>query len=181
MKRFILLSAAAAGFTAFFMRPKKVVAPVKSDEYMTYPNSNISITPGDLLFSPIGKSESKYVGHVGIVTEKNEVIHSVPSGIIKDCIEKYFQKFRRVSIYSSKDPSHGVKAARYADSYWTKQYKSPYRVFTPLHSLSVEQYCSKLVWQAYFYGAGINLGSLPKISRAIHPQLLKDRKYLVKK
>ncbi|WP_173916381.1 YiiX/YebB-like N1pC/P60 family cysteine hydrolase [Halobacillus sp. Marseille-Q1614] len=178
MRRSAFISAVVAGLITFLMRPKKVLAPTHGVERNVYPHSKVPISPGDLLFSPIGKSESKYVGHVGIVTFQQEVVHSIPSGLVNDPIPHYFEKFRSISVYSAKNSEAGAKAAEYVESILEEQRNSRYRVFTPLQVINQEQYCTKIVWQAYYYGSGINLGRLPKASRAIHPQLLKDRRHL---
>ncbi|WP_085505005.1 YiiX/YebB-like N1pC/P60 family cysteine hydrolase [Thalassobacillus devorans] len=170
-----------AGTIVFLARPRKARAPIVHDNPETYPGTNVAILPGDLLFSPIGQSESKYVGHVGIVNHNREVIHSIPSGLMKDTMHSYFHKFRSITIYSPKDPDVGRKAADYLENLYEKYPKANYRIRTPLGSTDHEQYCTKIVWQSYYYGAGVNLRNLPPSRIAIHPEWLKDKKVLERK
>ncbi|MFZ0370032.1 MAG: hypothetical protein WAM07_10610 [Halobacillus sp.] len=174
-----IILAVFAGVAAYAVKPGKVQAPTNENMIsLTYPGTNIIITPGDLLFTPIGKSESKYAGHVGIVNSRREVIHSIPSGLMKDPISRYFNKFRSITIFSARDPETGMKACIYLDHLHTTYPKADYKVFTPLGYNDHEQYCTKIVWQSYYYGAGINLGRLSEHSLAIHPILLKDKRHL---
>ncbi|QHT46782.1 hypothetical protein M662_09855 [Bacillus sp. SB49] len=138
------------------------------------------VEPGDLLFSPIGKKESFYIGHVGIVTGDNHVVHSVPAGIIRDPLPYYLQKFRGIERYKPKQKDAGLRAAQYIDTHYPNHTPADYTIITTLGSRSHQQYCSKIVWQAYYYGAGINLGRQPKLAVAVHPQVLKDSRYFLR-
>ncbi|GGF10059.1 hypothetical protein GCM10010954_05710 [Halobacillus andaensis] len=181
MKKRSLLISILAGMALLLTRPKKVTAPVIQEDEACYPGTNIKIKPGDLLFSPIGKSESKYVGHVGIVNHEDKVVHSVPAGLIQDSVVNYCRKFRSITVFAPKTPFLGIQAADYLKTLYEKHSRAAYRVFTPLGSSDEVQYCTKTVWQCYMYGADVNLGNLSKEAKAIHPQFLKDKKYLIKK
>ncbi|WP_226579087.1 hypothetical protein [Halobacillus litoralis] len=164
-----------------FLRPKKVKAPTIKTSNDLYPGTDCAIMAGDLLFSPIGKSESKYVGHVGFVMDTNEVVHSIPSGLARDSISTYFKKFRGITLYRPKSTQSGSIAALYMEDLFATYPKALYRVWTPLGTSDYEQYCTKLVWQAYYFGSNINLGHLPLSAKAVHPVRIKDRKYLKRK
>ncbi|MFG6148780.1 hypothetical protein [Halobacillus sp. B23F22_1] len=181
MKKGQLLISILTGFTFLLTRPKKVTAPIKQEDPAYYPGTNIKIKPGDLLFSPIGKSESKYVGHVGIVNHENKVVHSVPAGLVQDSVVNYCRKFRSITVFAPNTPFLGIQAADYLRTLYKEHPKAVYKVFTPLGNSDEVQYCTKTVWQCYMYGADVNLGNLSKEARAIHPQLLKDKKNLTKK
>lgn len=174
---FILL----AVLSAITLRPRRVYNPNVQEKDPFYPGSDIDILPGDLLFSPIGRKESRYVGHVGIVNTNKEVIHSVPAGIIKDSIPNYFHKFNKITLFSPNEQHVGQKAAQYAEKLLYNYPKAAYRIWTPLGDRNGEQYCTKIVWQSYLYGAGVNLGQLTNKAKAIHPQRLKDQRYLTRK
>ncbi|WP_027954332.1 hypothetical protein [Halobacillus kuroshimensis] len=135
------------------------------------------VLPGDVLFSPIGKRESKYVGHAGIVTTDKKVLHSIPSGLIKDEPDVYKRKFRRVSHYRAHEKDTGLRSAAFAGYLHQRYPEALYRIHTPLNGPDDVQYCTKIVWQSY-YAAGVNLGSLPEKARAVHPLWLKDSKHL---
>lgn len=151
---------------------KKVYAPTKT---RTHPS------PGDLLFSPIGRQESRYVGHVGIVSTDGYVVHSIPSGLIKDPVDHYYRKFRIVTVYQSDQTGSGKQAAAYVERLFQRYPHASYKMNTPLGKEDSAQYCTKLVWQSYYYGAGINLGHLSHKMRAVHPALLKKNRQLKKK
>ncbi|MFC7060360.1 hypothetical protein [Halobacillus seohaensis] len=175
---FTLLLGIIAGVLTLFIRPKKVYSPTHHHDPTTYPGTTLFIKPGDLLFSPIGKSESKYVGHVGIVNNDHKVIHSIPAGLMKDTVADYFRKFRLITIYSPENPTIGVKASDYLEYLYITYPRANYRFFTPLGSLNHEQYCTKIVWQSYYFGSGVNLGNHSIKSKAIHPHFLKDLRFL---
>lgn len=176
MKKTAVIVGIITWFGVLLSKPKKANAPTCKSE----PIKNQGLVPGSLLFSPMGKRESKYVGHVGIVTNDQHVIHSIPSGLIKDPLNHYKYKFKFITIYEPIDPCAGKKAAIYAETLYEKHPSAAYRFLTPLSRKASEQYCTKIVWQSYFYGADINLGNLLNNARAIHPILLKDKHYLKK-
>ncbi|MCA0983129.1 hypothetical protein LCL89_03595 [Halobacillus yeomjeoni] len=158
--------------------PTRMRSNVQLPNGSFYPGTDIEIEPGDLLFTPIGKSESKYVGHVGIVNGNLKVVHSIPAGLALDEVPAYFQKFRSITIFSPVESDVGRNTASFLDALYDAYPRAVYRVMTPLGFDWHEQYCTKIVWQAYYYGSGINLGSYSPHARAIHPELLKDRRYL---
>ncbi|REJ09634.1 YiiX/YebB-like N1pC/P60 family cysteine hydrolase [Halobacillus trueperi] len=179
MKKLILFVSTV--LMAMIIKPKKIVAPVIQEHEHLYPGTNLSITPGDLLFSPIGKKESRYIGHVGIVTKDNKVIHSIPSGVVQDQMEAYFNKFSNIRIYSAQDRKSGGAAADYAVKLQREHPDANYKIWTPLSTINEEQYCTKIVWQSYYFGAGVNLGKIYPHAKSVHPERLKDRRYLSKK
>lgn len=181
MRKGLLGLGLVATFFSYITRPKKKRPPISNGERNIYPGTDLQAKPGDLLFTPIGKSESKFVGHVGIVNHKYEVVHSVPSGLIADSLNEYFHKFRYISVYSPIDPLSGVDAAHYVEALVDKHPSAQYRIFTSLGESHHEQYCTKIVWQAYYYGAGINLGHFSGMAKGIHPEFLKDDRYLKRK
>lgn len=153
-----------------FFKPKKVHAPRQQP----------TVLPGDLLFSPLGERDSFYIGHVGIVTEDGHVIHSIPKGLKKDDVDRYFNKFKRLTLYRPKNEEAGRNAAAYANRIYEANAQAPYRFFTTLEDTDGEQYCTKLVWQAYYFGAGINLKNYALTKKAIHPEFVKDTHFLDK-
>ncbi|WP_181349610.1 hypothetical protein [Thalassobacillus sp. CUG 92003] len=163
------------------VRPKKAQAPSSGNDEECYPGTAIAIQPGDLLFSPIGKRDSKYVGHVGMVDHHRNIVHSIPAGLVHDTIADFFRKFRAITIYAPKNIEMGKRAADYLEDLYTTYPHTEYRVFTPLKHMPNAQYCTKIVWQCYYYGAHVNLGRLMGQARAIHPVFLKDGRFLHRK
>ncbi len=181
MRKRLVLLGLIAGIITFLARPKTKRAPFPSGALTIYPGTNLESKPGDLLFTPIGKSESKFVGHVGIVNFNKEVVHSIPNGLVTDSLKEYFQKFRLISVYSPINEKIGEDAAHYLEALVEKHPTAQYRIFTPLGAAAHEQYCTKIVWQSYYYGAGINLGEFSGQAKGIHPEFLKDSRYLERK
>ncbi|ARI77352.1 hypothetical protein [Halobacillus mangrovi] len=180
-KSFMAVSAFIISLLGYIILPKKVKAPTTHKNPDTYPGTDIVIEPGDLLFSPLGKSESKYVGHVGMVNHAKKVVHSIPAGLIQDDVPTYFNKFRSIKVYAPRVDSHRNSAAAYLEKLYLAHKNADYRIMTPLAAKMDEQYCTKIVWQSYYYGAGVNLGSFNQKAKAIHPELLKDRNYILPK
>ncbi len=181
MRKGLLLLGLITTITTFIARPHKKRAPLPSGAITVYPGTDFEAQPGDLLFTPIGKSESKFVGHVGMVNHNQEVVHSIPSGLVTDSLKEYFQKFRLISVYSPIDKFAGIDAAHYLEALVEKHPTAQYRIFTPLDEEHHEQYCTKIVWQSYYYGAGINLGDFGGQAKGIHPEFLKDDRHLERK
>ncbi|KHE67128.1 YiiX/YebB-like N1pC/P60 family cysteine hydrolase [Halobacillus sp. BBL2006] len=174
----LTFSATSLSILVYLFRPKRAQAPVIQKNSSTYPGSSILIQPGDLLFSPIGKRESKFIGHVGIVNHQKEVVHSIPAGLTKDNVFNYYQKFRSIKIYRPRSPEIGISAGDYVQNLYNDYSNADYRIMPPLVTASHQQYCTKIVWQAYYFGAGVNLGDFNGSAKAIHPELLKDRRFL---
>ncbi|MGI8315253.1 hypothetical protein [Halobacillus mangrovi] len=180
-KSFFAVLAFMISLLGYIFLPKKVKAPTIHTNPDTYPGTDITIEPGDLLFSPLGKSESKYVGHVGMVNHAKKVVHSIPAGLVQDDVLSYYHKFRSIKIYAPRVYSHGHLAATYLEKLYLDHKNAHYRIMTPIGSKTDEQYCTKIVWQSYYYGAGVNLGDFSQKAKAIHPELLKDRNYILPK
>ncbi|MCA1023195.1 hypothetical protein [Halobacillus litoralis] len=131
------------------------------------------VLPGDVLFSPVGKRESKYVGHIGIVTTDKKVLHSIPAGLMKDEPDAYKRKFRKIAHYRPYEQGTGLRSAAFAEDLYHRHPEALYRIHAPLNGPCDIQYCTKIVWQSY-YAAGINLGALSEKARAVHPLRLLD-------
>ncbi|MCP3025944.1 hypothetical protein [Halobacillus sp. A5] len=180
MKKLTFIISIIISLLIFLCKPKKVVTPSYVHPPF-YPGTNIPIGPGDLLFSPIGKSESKYVGHVGIVDCNHQVVHSIPAGLVKDSVPAYHNKFRFITVYAPIELQHGENAAAHLNTIYERDSKASYKISTALGSKDNEQYCTKIVWQCYKFGAGINLGGLSSKAKAVHPSLIKHSSFLYKK
>ncbi|WP_188067216.1 hypothetical protein [Brevibacillus brevis] len=123
----------------------------------TYPGTNIEMKVGDVLYSTktLGSS-SKIVGHVGIVGSDFRVYHVTPAadGGVADSIDSYTSRHgsgETIEIYKYR---YGGAANA---AMWAKQnYSKVYNYYISLDRLSVmnPNYCSKFIWQAFYYGAG---------------------------
>lgn len=141
-----------------------------------YPGTNIVSRPGDVLYSSKGP-DTYLVGHVGIVDNSGNVIHMIGNGMKKYSMATYASNFN-FSVYNPSS-TVGYKAANYAQSLYSS-YSSiaTYTLATTLTGPKDKQYCTKLVWQAYYYRAGINLGGISLTKLSVPPNWILDTSYL---
>lgn len=137
-----------------FTNQKASAAPVK------YPNSSVKVYNGDILISKKSASGvTSMAGHAAMVTYYNNkayVIHMPGIGktIVKTTLSKWSKSYKEVKIVHHKNS----KTRNAAASWMKKRYdnkktrKTPYKLTSNNLGLS-PSYCSKLVWQAYYYGA----------------------------
>ncbi|MCM3697824.1 hypothetical protein [Paenibacillus macerans] len=117
----------------------------------TYPGTNITMKPGDVIHNP--KSFSTFfVGHVAIVGPDLRIYHVHPNGPgIVESIDSYVSRFSsgdKFTIFRIRDGG-GPEAAEWAKANISKvnQY-----FFNPIPTNVGGNYCSKFVWQAYYFG-----------------------------
>ncbi|MFC9778820.1 hypothetical protein [Paenibacillus chitinolyticus] len=140
------------------VNPKGVPGP-------EYPGTSIEMKVGDVLYSSktFGNS-SQIVGHVGIIGPDYLVYHVSPiidtdGNGAGDSINVYMGRHghgEKISIYKYRYSS-GVGAAQWAqNNYWKA---TEYAVVNPFHYLSTltPNYCSKFIWQAFYYGDGVDI------------------------
>ena len=144
----------------------------------TYPYSNIDIIPGDILYSPIGRS-TYYVGHTVIVGTDYTIKESLPgkpSGHMLT-MEQFWHRHLpgdRITLLRSKIGAQ--EAAK-----WATKNLHLVKDYTVLnHDInSIEKnYCSKWIVQAYYYGANVKLTNV--LHRFISPQYIMRTKSLDK-
>ncbi|WP_018882906.1 C40 family peptidase [Paenibacillus massiliensis] len=128
-----------------------------------YPGTNITVQAGDIIFNP--KSISTFLaGHVGIVGTDGRIYHVHPQGpYLIDELNKYIGRFAKgdrftiVRAYGG----GGTAAAKWAMNNIRKV--KNYTFNYPLDNIA-DSYCSKFVWQAYYYGAGNEIANLYQTS-----------------
>lgn len=116
--------------------------------------SVIPIQPGDIIYST--KSLSTFlVGHCGIVGHDKRIYHSHPKGAFADTLPKYIARHKfngKIVIFR---PRHSEeKLATWAEQN-IQDIKSYF--FHPKLVNKKSNYCSKFVWQAYWYCFGEDL------------------------
>ncbi|TPG70519.1 hypothetical protein EEL32_11485 [Brevibacillus laterosporus] len=136
----------------------------------SYPGSTITISAGDILYSSKGW-QTAFAGHTSIVGTDGKIYHSTPavaSGGIGESVSSYFSRFTsgtKVEIYRFSPPRSGpylqpINAAKWAKKNVGKIQKydivggGNYRDIT-------KNYCSKFLWQAYYFGGGVDLSFFP--------------------
>lgn len=120
--------------------------------------STYSMEAGDI-FITNGGIIAEIVGHSGIAISSSKILHiagigSNPSKMtLSEWNAEYTQEDENswTEIYRPSDSTVGAKAAKWAkDTY--EGSNAVYRISTD-PTTTYETYCSKLVWQAYYYGA----------------------------
>ncbi|MBD7970491.1 hypothetical protein [Paenibacillus gallinarum] len=127
----------------------------------TYPNTSVSMRIGDVLYSTktLGGS-SQIVGHVGIVNSNFKVVHVTPvvDGGVVDTFTTYMGRHgvgETIKVYRPRN-GMGVEAAKWAVYNYSKV--TDYFI-NPLGLLGTlnPNYCSKFIWQAFYYGEGVDI------------------------
>ena len=72
-----------------------------------------------------------------------------------------------IRVFRPVNVSNGIAAANWADRTYRNS-NVPYRLTTSL-ATTHETYCSKLVWQTYFFGAGSSSVAHPNTNRMVFP------------
>lgn len=121
-----------------------------------------NLKPGDMLITN-DTPFSGIAGHSAIVLNKNEVLH-IPRPYTRATVvsPKEFKKMHNggyVKVYRMKNLSKAREAGLWAKNTY-KNSDAKYKITMDLSSVE-ETYCSKLVWQAYYYGVGKNIVSEP--------------------
>lgn len=109
---------------------------------------------GDILITSKKVTGAPFVGHSAIVTDDGRVAHISGPGA-KPIVRKWSswkKDYPKIRVVRHKNASIAKKAGKYARTKIVPQ-KASYAVLPTLLSTGT-QYCSKLVFQAYFYGNG---------------------------
>lgn len=134
----------------------------------TYPGTNIPMRAGDVLYSSktLGSS-SQIVGHVGIVGSDYRVYHVTPAknvnGGVADGVYTYMNRHgsaETITIYRHR-LAYGVAAAAWAENNYSRVTNYFINPFSFLSTIS-PNYCSKFLWQAFYYGDGIDITEMNK-------------------
>lgn len=128
-----------------------------------------------------------FTGHAGIVGRSADgnlyAVHIPGPGkpIQKITLSSWESKYPKTEIWRHNDSKAAEKAGQksmdFVRYYGTgTAYVAPYSIFSKAgltYADKSETYCSKLVWQSYYYGPGFNLGFNPSGSGIIAPYSLR--------
>lgn len=121
-------------------------------------NSFNSLERGDVIITN-ATSSAGLTGHAGIAVSKAEILHIEGPGKKPSIINTTEWKKKYPSgiinwtkVYRSVSPINGSRAAQWARNTYRSS-NATYKITMDLASTH-ETYCSKIVWQAYYYGAG---------------------------
>jgi uncharacterized protein YycO len=128
-------------------------------------NEPYRMEAGDI-FITNGTSSFGLSGHAGIAVSPDYILHipgagSHPALTTLSGWQKSFNTYGWTKVYRHSVPSVAQAAARWAENTY-KNTKTKYLINTDLASTTTT-YCSKLVWQAYFYGPQIPATSGPTV------------------
>lgn len=148
--------------------PKKGDIGINAEIGPKYPGTNVYLMPGDIIHNP--KSTSTYfVGHIAIVGPDLKLRHSHPYGPgISDTLESYIERFQSGDKFTILRPRGGGGAAAAA---WSRNNVNNIRAYNFIPGVRVvgDNYCSKFVWQAYYFGEHRELVSNAPYSDLVTP------------
>lgn len=115
---------------------------------INYPGTDVEMFPGDIIYSSKGWS-TFLVGHAGIVGVDYKVHHAHPLGGFSESLAAYLSRHKFGAIITVFSPlTGGPEAARWAGENIQKMNKY---AFHPILSNQQVNYCTKFVWQAFWY------------------------------
>lgn len=115
-----------------------------------------SLITGDILITN-GTTAGGILGHAGIAISSTQILHiAAPGETVKiitprDWTSRYNKSGCWTQVYRSGTYGANIRAANWAKSNYPVN-SSKYVINTNL-AATYETYCSKIVWQAYYYGA----------------------------
>ncbi|MRG85262.1 hypothetical protein [Salinibacillus xinjiangensis] len=97
-------------------------------------------------------------------------------------VSSFINTYDDVQVWRSKSSSCGSDAGFKAQELYSNYKYAAYDVWTPITGDYMEQYCTKFVWQSYYYGTGrvVNLGELSLTKYSVPPHWILDDYYLTK-
>ncbi|WP_369878239.1 hypothetical protein JNUCC21_14455 [Bacillus sp. JNUCC-21] len=128
--------------------------------------SSFSVKPGDI-FITNSTSSAGIIGHSAIANGSNHILDMPGYGNKSDnnrqlTVSQWVSKYNNgwIKVYRLKNSSLAAQVGKYADRhYWSttgsskKNIHIPYKLTPHLYSVS-PSYCSKLVYDAYWFGSG---------------------------
>ncbi len=138
--------------------------------------NNITLEAGDVILTNDPSTASGgTVGHAGIVVGTNNVLHIEGTGFTPSYISfnAWLNKYNDgyTYIYRCNDFSAGVRAAAWGISNYgatdAPYHNASYSINHDIMSFN-PTYCSKIVWQCYYFGAGASYAEVP-VSLLIAP------------
>lgn len=138
-----------------------------------YPGTKDYMQIGDILYSSksIGGTAA-IVGHVGIVNANYNIVHvTLPvNGGVQDSITTYITRHNpeeTIKVYRP-NSGMGVAAARWATANYSKVKKYSINPIVAKVGDITPNYCSKFIWQAFWFGEGRNINRVGTTANSIH-------------
>ncbi|MFI8716184.1 YiiX/YebB-like N1pC/P60 family cysteine hydrolase [Brevibacillus brevis] len=152
------------------------VKPLEDDPGVYYPGTHTKAKPGDMLVSNTTSSKG-LTGHAAIVTDNLSVVHIGGYGENPEeiSLSKFFKRYNNsVKVIRYTSSRDAKKAGEWARTYAAEYSDAKYDLAVKLRGFT-HTYCSKIVWQAYYYGADVNLGNKrPSSTQLFEPYAILD-------
>ncbi|CQR46421.1 hypothetical protein BN1058_00681 [Paraliobacillus sp. PM-2] len=147
-----------------------------------YQGTSTAAKSGDILYTN-KLTTTWFTGHVAIVAPDGYVYHTPGAGnpgIKKMSVYDFITTYDDVQVWRAKSSTRGQNAGFKAQSLYGSYRYADYSVYTTLTGDFYDQYCTKFVWQSYYYGANTNLDSLSLTKLTVPPHWILDGYYLTK-
>lgn len=134
-------------------------------------------SPGDILITNDTQNGSGVSGHAGIAIGNGYILEIRGKGktMVRTSVSDWRKKYKKTNVYRVKTQSVAVDAARWAKAnYWDKNRKPTYRITNDIYKTN-PTYCSKVVWQAYYFGTGSKKVVNVPSSRFVGPYALRTQ------
>lgn len=132
---------------------------VKKDDIQygpAQPNDGTTWRAGDIFITakPGNGIVSWTYGHAGIMGTDGKIVDMISSGVRKIWPYEWFSQNGSISVYRVPNSSVAWNAGNWATNYYSSyRGRVQYSINTDKYSKD-KMYCSKLVWQAYWFGTG---------------------------
>lgn len=133
------------------------------EAHMSVLPRGVVMKPGDVIITN-STSSAGLTGHAGIAISGSTILHipGLGESVRRDSVTTFKNRYNKgwIRVYRINDATAATKAANWASN----TYRGTNAVYKITNDLSTthETYCSKIVWQAYYYGIG---------KHAVHPNL----------
>lgn len=112
--------------------------------------------PGDVLYSSMSP-DTAFVGHIGIVGSDGLVYHVLQgSNATRSSLPRYMKRFSKQNLHVLRHNSSDVATNAAFTAMAIHAEVEAYALNTKLSNVS-QNYCSKFIWQAFYYGSGIDI------------------------
>lgn len=124
--------------------------------YSYYGDTETRSQPGDVLYSSMSP-DTAFVGHIGIIGSDGFVYHVLQgSSAIRSSLPRYMKRFSKQNLYILRHDSIDVASSAGRVAIEIHKEVEAYALNTELSNVS-QNYCSKFIWQAFYYGSGIDI------------------------
>ncbi len=123
-----------------------------------YVGKNLHVKAGDILIT--SKKTTRYhTGHSAIVTDDLRVVHIPAPGTHPQILSlsKWEKSYKIRKVVRLKSTATAKAAGKWAREYQKKYSKANYTIWSSIYGNFNNTYCSKLVWQSYYYGGKIDI------------------------